>query len=713
MRKIKKHPRDVKANVSGPAYIDISGNRAIAFQQMNDAVKEYGVIQKSHAYFNDYSNLTDNVSGRPGLDRYDYNAFRPQEATPTRHKDIMKSCNKVYHMVGLVRNMIDLMADFGCQGIKLSHPNKRIEKFYRNWFEKVSGRERSERFLNYLFRLGNVPVRIKTAKVSSSNKQRLYRTSANPDIEVKGTPKKINEIPWGYTFLDPGIIDIVGGPLASFTGNRVFAIQLNSTLKRIIRNPKNPIEKELVKQLPEDIIKAAKTNKPYPLPPEKTDIYYYKRDDWDEWAKPMTYSILSDIIMLEKLKLADSSALDGAISNIRIIKLGSLEHEIAPTRAAVARISEALESNVGGGTIDLIWGPDIELVESKTSVHQFLGEGKYTPHLNSVYAGLGIPQTLTGGGGASGTTNNFISLKTLIQRLEYGRSVLLDFWNKEIKKVQDVMGFRLPAKVEFGISNLGDEVSTNKLLTDLADRGIISDELLINAIGADPDLERIRTNRENKERSTNKRTEKASPYHDPQFGIALKKLALQTGVSTVSEVGLRKDAKKEHLKMYENEGGQKTSLDMRQTKEQTPTKVGQKGRPKNSKDKQKRKTPDFKPKTKAMIEMWAKAAQDRIAEVVNPLFLLYHNKKNFRSLSTEQFGLCEELKFGVLFNLEPFTELSDENIATALEKGNYSNFLSIYNEWCKILGKQVNRKLTVEECRHIHTCLYSEVYGEE
>ena len=90
-----------------------------------------------------------------------------------------------------------------------------------------------------------------------------------------------------------------------------------------------------------------------------------------------------------------------------------------------------LGNNVGGGTMDLVWGPDIELIESRTSVHQFLGEGKYMPHLNSVYAGLGSPPTLTGTFGAAGTTNNFISLKTLTQRLQYGRDVLADFWKNQ------------------------------------------------------------------------------------------------------------------------------------------------------------------------------------------------------------------------------------------------------------------------------------------
>ena len=135
----------------------------------------------------------------------------------------------------------------------------------------------------------------------------------------------------------------------------------------------------------------------------------------------MIYAIMDDITVIEKLKLADMSALDGAISNIRIFKLGNLEHKIAPTKAATSKLASILGNNVGGGTMDLVWGPDIELLESKTNVHQFLGEGKYTPHLNAVYAGLGIPPTLTGTYGAAGTTNNFISLKTLTQRLQYGR----------------------------------------------------------------------------------------------------------------------------------------------------------------------------------------------------------------------------------------------------------------------------------------------------
>ena len=135
-------------------------------------------------------------------------------------------------------------------------------------------------------------------------------------------------------------------------------------------------------------------------------------------------------------------------------------------------------SNPGGGSFDLIWGPELDFKESGTNVHQFLGSTKYEPVLNNIYAGLGVPPTLTGSATSSGFTNNYISLKTLVQRLEYGREVLRSFWEKEIEIVQKAMGFRLPAKVMFDRMVLSDESSEKALLIQLVDRGIISYETI-------------------------------------------------------------------------------------------------------------------------------------------------------------------------------------------------------------------------------------------
>ena len=47
---------------------------------------------------------------------------------------------------------------------------------------------------------------------------------------------------------------------------------------------------------------------------------------------------LDDIIMLEKMRLADMSALDGAISNIRLWTIGNLDHKILPNKAAINKL---------------------------------------------------------------------------------------------------------------------------------------------------------------------------------------------------------------------------------------------------------------------------------------------------------------------------------------------------------------------------------------
>ena len=89
--------------------------------------------------------------------------------------------------------------------------------------------------------------------------------------------------------------------------------------------------------------------------------------------------------MLEKMKLADMSALDGAISSIRLWRLGDFEHKVLPTKAAIDKLRNILASNVGGGTMDMVWGPELDFKESNTQIYKFLGTEKYQPELNSIF----------------------------------------------------------------------------------------------------------------------------------------------------------------------------------------------------------------------------------------------------------------------------------------------------------------------------------------
>ena len=699
-------------NNEGPLFVSWAGGaeqQQAAFDEMGKALSSYNGYYNtrgSSSYHQDYSDLDMNTSGRPGLTRHGYDAFRPGEAIPALgdHTAIMRKSDRAYQKVGLIKNIIDLMGDFACQGIRIVHPNPKIQRFYRNWWKKVHGKERSERFLNHLYRMGNVVIRKQTVKLSIKYQKELEKKArATPDTDITNINISKREIPWRYVFLNPITVHVVGGQLAAFSGNPRYALMIPSHLSRVCRSPK-PEEKALVADLPEEIREAAKTNKPVLLPADKTIVYHYKKDDWQIWANPMIYSILEDIVLLEKLRLADTAALDGAISNIRIFKLGSLEHKIAPTRAAAARLGEILGNHMGAGTMDLVWGPDIELLESKTTVHQFLGEEKYKPTLNNIYAGLGIPPTLTGTFGAAGTTNNFISLKTLVQRLEYGRETLADFWHKEFADVQKAMGFRFPAKLEFTWTSLGDEASEKALLLQMIDRNLISDELFRYYFGHDDEMETLRLNKEYKGREAGKIPPKAGAFYDPQFEVALKKVALQTGAVTPGQVGLKLEAKPK---------GEEPALKMK-----TPTGVPSTkkkptgGRPKNSKDTTKRKTKTFTPKSKAVVEIWADFAQTAIAEVLNPGLLQQYKKTTMRSLTAKELKESEDIKFGVLCNLKPLSEVSEATIHQALQSPMNVEATVLCKDWTSTVANEVNRKLTLDESRKLQTSVYVNLYGE-
>ena len=719
-RRLRKDSiRNHEAEAAEP-YVTWSGaeNQANAMVQFSKSLEHYRGIKREKSvasYRENYSDLDTGVSGRPGLTWDDYDAFRPGEARPRKHSAIILAADKAYEDEGIVKNIIDLMGDFGCQGVRVVHPNKKIEKFFRNWWKRVEGTDRSERFLNYLYRIGTVAIRKQTAKISSKVEQDIYKSTADPDIQVNVNKVTSREIPWRYTFLHPATMTVVGGPLASFTGIKRYGMVLPTKLARTIKNPKTNEEKALVADLPLDIRNAAETKSIVLLPEDKTLVFSYKKDDWQEWALPMTYSIMEDLMTLKKLKLADRAALDGAISNIRIWRLGSLEHGVAPNPAAAARLSDILENSVGVGTVDLVWDAAIDLLESKSTIHQFLGEEKYRPTMNNIYAGLGIPPTLTGTLGAAGTTNNFISLKTLTQRLEYGRSVLRKFWEAEFVEIQKAMGFRFAAKLEFDQNNLADEDAIKSLLVQLVDRSLISDELLQERFGIDPDMERIRLNREQKDRERGALPPKAGAFHDPQFGLALKKIALQSGVVGPSQIGLRKDAVHKDLQTYDKEPGEKSGMEFKsqKQKEKALPGVSGQGRPKNKKDSIKRKVKKFTPKSKALLEIWAGVAQEAIASYLHDDLLAIFKKKNMRSLTVEQARKAEEVKFGVLFNLEPLGPITETVIANALAAGIPNSIKSTYGSWANQISEELNRQLTTEETRKLQAVLYAEFMGDD
>ena len=594
---------------------DLSG-KAKAFAEHSDSIDAYdGISKANHRAFLD---IEPNRSVRPGFNSRDYYAFRQDEQIPQQSKRIIKMCMDAYDKVGIVRNVIDLMGDFGSQGINIVHENKSVEKFFRQWFKKVDGKERSERFLNNLYRTGNVISYRSSAKITP--KISKYLKSMGSDIRVQVPNVIQNVIPWRYNFFNPLTIGMKDGDINMFLGRRSFEITANSFFDNF---KDGSIPAKVLDTLPPDIKKAIKTGqRQIPLDPERLSIAYYKKDDWQKWAHPLTYAILDDIVMLEKMRLADLSALDGAISNIRLWTIGNLDHKILPNKSAINKLRNILASNVGGGTMELVWGPELSYTESNSQVYKFLGSEKYQSVLNSIYAGLGVPPTLTGmAGNGGGFTNNFISLKTLVERLQYGRDQLTKFWEREVEIVRKAMGFRKSAHVTFDQMSLADEAAEKNLLIQLADRDIISHETILERFKEIPSIEKMRLKREVKDRDKDSLPDKVSPYHKP---------------------------------VEDQEEEQKDNPDG--------------GRPLFKEDEKPRKKRVEKPKSVpglADFIVWSNDAFEEISSISKG-YLAVKEKTNMRQLTRAEALELEQIKLHVLTNLEPMKPVTTEGIAKVL-----------------------------------------------
>lgn len=636
-------------------------------------------IEKCAANFTGYvgrtfDNVLPNISIKSQYGQSDYDYYRQNEATPKNPKDIVEVCMRACKKEGLVRNIVDLMSEFACKGVSIVHPDKRQERFGKEWFKYVNGEEVSERFLNLLYKAAHVPISITHGKVPLTIEKRWSSVfgleSVEPQVQLPKIVKR--RMPLSYTFLNPLSIEPIAPELSAFTGTPLYGLLITHSLIGALQKARTIRQddiQDLINQIPDDIKNAINKNvRLIPLTNDNFSIYFYKKDDWETFATPMVYSVIPDIVSLEKMKLADRSALDGAISNIRLWKLGHLTDNpqtcLIPTKSMINKLRAVLANNVGGGTMDLVWGPDIDFKESNTQVHHFLGIEKYEPVYKSIYEGLGVPSSLAGGE-AGGFNNSFVQMQTFIERLEYGRSVLLKFWNKELKKVQLAMGYKKPFKIMFDQISLGDENALKQILLGLVDRNIMSVETLLNKFNCFSDIEKERIKREYRERQKDNYPDKASPF--PTTTDEMKKTILNQGGVAPSELGMnlkpKKDGEKTHLEhQFENQ----SELEKLKIKNK-PKVINPNGRPKGKTDTKTRKKRAVKPNVGKGSDfvstfIWANSAQKKISDIITPLMVAEFGKSDVRALTTKEFECLEAMKFNLLSNIEPNDNITNEKL---------------------------------------------------
>jgi len=144
---------------------------------------------------------------------------------------------QAYKGFGIIKNVIDLMANFAAEGLTIKHKRKNVEKFYKRWGEHVGIQEIVKKILRYYYKYSNVFIyetpglidqntydKMKRAKasdmglISEFTEIKTIADSNDPNmrdridrvIEERRKPEGDRLIPWQYTLLNPFQMDLRG-----------------------------------------------------------------------------------------------------------------------------------------------------------------------------------------------------------------------------------------------------------------------------------------------------------------------------------------------------------------------------------------------------------------------------------------------------------------------------------------------------------------------
>lgn len=454
--------------------------------------------------------------------------------------DLIAQCMLAYLGYGVVRNIVDLYADFATEGIEVTHPDTSVQNFYKTWMTKVNLRERVHSMFLNLFVAGNTFIHRRWATLEDAEKRAMKRAHASEMIGdtllVRGktkdttidateeafidwylsknevhlnkkydtkngktqgaSPKGVVEenlpdnedkrIPWGYTFLNPLQMEIRGRKIRD-QHYWIMAIDKRDTLEvarglgMSTRQELGITEINLPQEFTTRIQKYQGPGSGYSAEVKLTKeelsvIQAPGKWDWFDWAVPFVYPSLRALAFKDGLRNMELKAMQSVINSVFLFKLGNIEKGMPAEDEHFERLADMLQQP--GQAMNILWNEAIDAEVLQPDIGNIFDIKKHESADRDILTALGIPEVLIGGKGGN-FSNSFISVATVLEKLESYRNQVHMWLMGELKIVADAMGFQKMPTVRFGRTSLKDEKAYQAFLTGLYDRNILSADSLL------------------------------------------------------------------------------------------------------------------------------------------------------------------------------------------------------------------------------------------
>lgn len=463
---------------------------------------------------------------------------------------IIAQCMLAYFGYGVVRNIVDLYADFATEGIEIDHPDESVRNFYRTWAKKINLLDRVHSMFINLFISGNVFVHRRWATLSDQEKRAMKRACGseiiNDSLVIRGVSKDTtidgreggfidwflaskgeisikektvaaidgeappppseedmpeNEdmrIPWGYTFLNPLQMELRGRKLR---GDHywIMAVDKKDTLdiargmgmysnfNQELGTTEINLPKEFLGRIQKYQGPGAGYAAEVKLSKDELKVIQAPgKFDWFDWAIPFVFPALKSLAFKDCLRNMEMKACQSVINSIFLFKLGRQKEGLVPEDEHFERLADMLQ--MPGQALNIIWNEAIEAEVIQADVKGIFDIGKHESADKDILTALGVPEVLLGGKGGN-FSNSYIGVATVLERLESYRNKVYDWLMGEMKIVADAMGFQKLPSVTFGRTSLKDEKAFQTFLTNLYDRGILSGDTLLREADTNAEIE--------------------------------------------------------------------------------------------------------------------------------------------------------------------------------------------------------------------------------
>lgn len=378
----------------------------------------------------------------------------------------------LYFKEPIIGSVIDMMVDFSSSGFTNECDDLEIKKIYDKWCQEINIDELLEKIFLEYYRSGNVTV------YRNKNNAKVKKKSKKNNIEMDITEYSF---PSSYTVLNPMNVYINGSLMFN---DILVQLKVANEMQYMFNSLNGDSPNNYLPDLPTDIWKDKEGNLFITLERELITRITRKKMDYERYASPFLERVFEPIMYKAKLRLMDMATIEGLVNQLVTVTVG--DKDFPATDDDLTAIAELFQTPSKAYTV--FWNHTLKVQFHKPEGLETLTADKYKAVNEDIMAGLGISRSLLdggGGGGGSNFSNSWVSILSLIERLENAR-VKVKYWlESEYRRIAIENDLDTYPRVRFNKMNLREDTYIRDVLLAMYDRGLIDEEDILIETGRD------------------------------------------------------------------------------------------------------------------------------------------------------------------------------------------------------------------------------------